>query len=159
MSIAGIGFSSTISLGVILITLVGAALAIWRTQSIAALRQAGDDLRKDRDDWKMRAEDQKVENDRQAQKIVELTAKIAEQDVAIARLEERTDTSLLAKEAVVSAFREEMRGAVARIEGQDAQKLELLQEQSGMIKVLISRDPSLRTRAGDPHTEGTHANP
>lgn len=157
-SFLGIGFSSTISLGVILLTLAGAALAIWRTQSIAALREAGNDLRKDRDDWKARYEsqvsrneEQVVENDRQAQKIAELTTLISDLRVQVGVLQERTDTTLLAKEAVVSAFRDEMRLAVQRLEAGDAQKIDLLRQQGEMITTLITRDPALRTRVDDPH--------
>lgn len=158
-SFLGIGFSSTISLGVILLTLAGAALAIWRTQSISALREAGNDLRKDRDDWKARYEaqvsrneEQVVENDRQAQKIAELTTLISDLRVQVGVLQERTDTTLLAKEAVVSAFRDEMRLAVQRLEAGDAQKIDLLRQQGEMITTLITRDPALRTRADDPHS-------
>lgn len=146
-------FSSTISLGVLIVsvvTIVAASFAVWRTQSVVALRQANTDLRADRDDWKERAESQKVENDRQAQKIVELTTLCNNNKVEIARLQERTDTTLLAKEQVVADFREEMRGAVSRLEAGDLQKLELIRQANDNISTLITRDPALRTRASDP---------
>lgn len=156
--IVAVTFSSTISLGVLLVgivTILASGFAVWRTQSVSALRQSNVDLRADRDDWKERAETQKIENDRQAQKIVELTQICNDNKVEIARLQERTDTTLLAKEAVVAAFREEMRGAVNRLESSDQQKLDLLKQQSEMINTLITRDPGLRTRAGDPNEGAT----
>jgi biopolymer transport protein ExbB/TolQ len=137
-----ISFTGSISLGVVLLGLFGAAFAIWRTQSISALRQANDDLRKDVADWKARYEDQVA-------KVAELTEQCHMNQVEIARLQERTDTSALAKEVVVAAFRDEMRVAIGRLEEHDARKLELLKQQGSMIETLISRDPSLRTRAGD----------
>lgn len=133
----GVDFTGSISLGVIILALVGSAVAIWKTQSITALRTANDDLRKDRDDWKLRAEDQKSENDRLAQKVVDLVQLCNDNQTEIARLQERTDTSQLAKEVVVSAFRDEMRLAVARIEADNQAKLLILTQQQDMIKALV----------------------
>jgi predicted nuclease with TOPRIM domain len=144
-----VNFSGSISLGVLLLGVLASGLAIWRTQSISALRQAADDLRNDRDDWKARYQTQVDENTDLRKRMANLTASCQALELQVVRLEERSDTSSLAKEAVVAAFRDEMRTAVARLEELDTQKLSLLNKQSDQIQTLISRDPSLRTRAAD----------
>lgn len=153
-SLLGVDFSGTISLGVLLLGLLASGLAIWRTQSIAALRQANDDLRNDRNDWKLRYEDQVTENHRLESRIATVLNSCQTLEVEVARLQERTDTTLLAKEAVVAAFRDEMRAAVLRLETLDTAKLDLLRQQGEMISTLITRDPALRTRSSDELIEG-----
>lgn len=149
-----VNFSGSISLGVLLLGVLASGLAIWRTQSISALRQAADDLRNDRDDWKARYETQVDENGQLRKRMENLTMSCQSLELQVVRLEERSDTSSLAKEVVVEAFRAEMRTAVGRLEELDTKKLELLKQQGELIQTLVKRDPSLRTRAADIRTEG-----
>jgi hypothetical protein len=142
---AGISFSSTISLGVVILgvlTVVAAAWAVWRTQSIAALRQANIDLRSDRDDWKERYEAQVTDNHRLEQKVQDLSTQVA-------RLQGMTDTTLLAKDSAIVEFRGEVREALAKVGAHDERMLELLAHQAELVQVLVSRDPALRTRSTD----------
>jgi hypothetical protein len=145
LAAAGISFSSTISLGVILlgiITAIAAGWAVWRTQSIAALRQANTDLRSDRDDWKERYEAQVTDNHRLEQKVQDLSTQVA-------RLQGMTDTSMLAKDSALVEFRGEVREALAAVGAHDKRMLDLLAHQTELVQLLVSRDPSLRTRSSD----------
>lgn len=133
-----IGFSSTISLGVILlgiVTALAAGWAVWRTQSVAALRQANVDLRADRDDWKERYEAQVTDNAR-------LEARVQTLSIEVARLQGMTDTTGLARQTAVEDFRKEVRQALNAFEDRDTKILEI-------VTILVSRDPALRTRVGD----------
>lgn len=136
-----IGFSSTISLGVILlgiVTAIAAGWAVWRTQSVAALRQANTDLRADRDDWKERYEAQVTDNAR-------LESRVQTLSLDVARLQGLTDTTGLARQGAVEDFRNEVRQALTTFEERDSKILEI-------VTILVSRDPALRTRVDDHST-------
>lgn len=142
---SGISFSSTISLGVIIlgvITALAAGWAVWRTQNVSALRQANIDLRGDRDDWKERYESQVSDNHRLEQKVHEL-------GIEVARLQGMTDTTKLAKDSAIVEFRGEVREALAKVGAHDERMLDLLAHQTELVQMLVSRDPALRTRATD----------
>lgn len=144
-----VDFSSTISLGVVilgLITIAFTALAVWRTQDIGALRTANGDLRQERDDWRQRFEDQREEHnhdrDRQDAKIAVLSAECQELRVQVAKLEGMTDTTKLARDESVLEFRQEVREQLKRFDEHDARLLTL-------VETLVSRDHTLRTRTTD----------
>jgi sigma54-dependent transcription regulator len=144
-------FSSTISLGVIVLTVISVLSAGWatlRTQSIIALRAANDELRKDRDDWRERYHASQVdladekarhqeEIDRFSQKVIDLTANCSVLSVEIAKLQALTDTSKLAKSDVLDSFREEVRAAIKHQEDSEQQKFDLIKEQNNTIKDLV----------------------
>lgn len=149
MIAALISISGTLSLATLAVALAAvasAAFASWKFQSSSALERSAELLRKDRDDWKARAESEATgrqqDNDRMQQKIAEMDRALTDSRVAIARLEAMTDTTQLARADAVEHMRHELDGHITRAAERDNRVLDLVGQ-------ILARNPDTRTRSTD----------